>query len=179
MPFFEACFRSLHRQVVEDWMELSMTRLFVVACSVFVLCGCGSEGRVGDQPVFTVTGTVTYKGEPVSGADVIFFPQGKEDSAFGRTDDKGVYRLTTFAANDGAIEGRHLVAIIKAPPVAPPAKEADTESEEYVPPEIGKAATPPPIKSEIPQKYASSDTSGLVAVVKPEGDNQIDFPLED
>lgn len=144
------------------------------------MLGCGSGGRETPVPVYPVTGVVTYNGKPVVGADITFFSADGDRSAFGRTDNEGRYRLSTFSSNDGAIEGRHLVTIVKvnvptrqAEPVAP------IDSEAYVPPEEGVSTSPPPPKSEVPEKYASQETSGLTAIVNADGNNEINFELTD
>src|SRR5690606_32888601 len=87
-------------------------RLGVVGLAVLAL-GCGGGEVEPPAPVFPVSGKVTYKGQPVAGADITFHHESGDRSAFGRTNDEGEYKLTTFSSNDGAIEGRHGVTIIK------------------------------------------------------------------
>lgn len=151
-------------------------RLFVVILA-FCALGCGGE-TVKRDPVYKVRGVVTYKGKPVSGADVTFNCEEKGRSAFGRTNENGEYQLTTFGSNDGAVAGKHTVAITKIPiPASTPAL-APTESDDYAPPGVGQSTDPVKPKSDLPAKYATAATSGLVAQVNPDGENVYDFPLE-
>ncbi|MFN9718410.1 MAG: carboxypeptidase-like regulatory domain-containing protein [Planctomycetota bacterium] len=152
-------------------------RFLIVMMLACMTVGCGGE-TVKRDPVYKVRGVVTYKGKPVSGADVTFNCEEKGRSAFGRTNDAGEYQLTTFANNDGAVAGKHTVAVSKIPIPASTATLAATESEEYAPPGIGKSTDPVKPKSEIPDKYATAATSGLVAQVNADGENVYDFSLE-
>lgn len=145
-----------------------------------VICGCGRT-LAPPEPVYPVTGVVTYKGQPVVGADLTFFNAEKKRSAFGRTNDKGEYKLTTFSANDGAVEGRSIMVVTKYVPPQVTAPEPDIESEAYQPPGYG-VQTPvksPALKSEVPARYADQATSGLIAVVTKEGPNKVDVELAD
>lgn len=140
--------------------------------------GCSSR-KASPAPVFPVTGSVTYKGQPVAGADVTFYNDEQKRSAFGRTDEQGKYRLTTFSVNDGAVAGKHVVTIVKNEPPAAPIVTPDVESPEYVPPAFGESTMPAPEKSSFPEKYAKQETSGLIAVVNADAPNEIDFKLTD
>lgn len=152
------------------------TRPFLLAAVTLLCFGCSSE-KLDRPPLYKVSGVVTYKGEPVTGADITFVNEGR--SAFGRTNDKGEYKLTTFSSNDGAVEGKHSVSIVQIPIVAPTAALPDVESEAYQPPGIGEATMPEGPKSTLPKKYADVASSGLVGVVNKEGDNVINFDLTD
>ena len=157
-------------------MKTSIVALFALAFIV----GCGGGPKTPREPVFPVHGTVKYNGEPVVGADVTFTSETSKRSAFGRTDEKGVYHLTTFSGNDGAVEGKQSVIIVKTLPATASTPAADIESAEYVPP--GYETTPVAVeepKMQIPAKYAAAETSGLLAVVNPESDNENNFNLVD
>jgi hypothetical protein len=150
--------------------------LFAVALGIAVV-GCTANARTGSDPVYPVSGVVSYGGQPVAGADVTFFNAEKNRSAFGRTNDRGEYKLTTFGSNDGAVEGTHTVTIVKlvVPPETTPA--ADVESEAYQPPRPGQSTQPEKPKSELPARYADRAKSGLVATISAEGRNEVDFEL--
>jgi len=153
-------------------------RIIPLCC--LAMLGCTSGGREAPVPVFPVTGVVTYNGKPVAGADITFFSTDGDRSAFGRTDADGRYRLSTFSSNDGAIEGRHIVTIVKVSAPQQPAEQvASIESDAYVPPGEGASTSPPPPKSEVPDKYGSQETSGLTAIVNADDNNEIDFELTD
>lgn len=147
-----------------------------LGCAV-LLSGCGSKQPPPPAKVYPVSGKVTYKGEPLVGADLTFFNEESNRSAFGRTNDRGEYKLTTFSPNDGAVPGKHLVTIVKIEP-PPQVKEAPVDSPEYVPPAAGQSTTPPP-KSVFPEKYGDRTTSGLVAIVNESADNVVNFDLTD
>jgi len=149
---------------------------------VVLLVGCrGEDGSAGRDPVYPVSGKVTYKGQPVAGADITFMCEESSRSAFGRTDEQGRYRLSTFGANDGAVAGKHAVAVMKvAATVTSQEKVPDTFSPDYEPPTLLTDSTPPPpAKGEIPAKYSSTATSGLIVVVNPDSPNTIDLDLTD
>lgn len=154
-----------------------LIRCAVVACAAMA-CGCGG-GSTPPVPVYPVTGTVTYQGKPVVGADITFYNEVEDRSAFGRTNDQEEYQLTTFSSNDGAVAGKNGVTIVKfeAPPKA--TEVAPTDSTAYVPPGFNQSTDPPKPKSQFPEKYGSQETSGLVAVVNADAENKIDFKLED
>jgi hypothetical protein len=158
-----------------------MKTLFCAALLIVFIAGCGDAGPKIPRPtVFPVHGVVKYNGEPVVGADVTFTSESENRSAFGRTDEKGVYHLTTFSGNDGAVEGKQTVLIVKTLIPTSTSAPPSIDSEEYVPPgyETEPLAAEEP-NSVIPAKYAKAETSGLLAVVNAENDNEIDFNLVD
>lgn len=144
-----------------------------------MLAGCGGSAKRGAADVYPVTGKVLFKGKPLVGADVTFFNEEKNRSAFGRTNDQGVYKLTTFTSNDGAVDGKQLVTIVKVEAPPAPAKVVSVDSPEYQPPGFNQSDAPPPPKSSFPAKYGDRNTSGLVAVVNADGPNTIDFDLSE
>ncbi len=160
-------------------MNMIMNKTLLLTVCFAFLIGCGGRDNTNRPPVFKVKGKVTYKGQPVVGADVTFTSETANRSAFGRTDDSGVYQLTTFSGNDGAIEGKQSVMITKSVVSAPPVPEASTESADYIPPGYGPAPPAAKPKDEIPAKYGNKETSGLIAVVNPDPNNVIDFELKD
>lgn len=169
------CFDTLIQFRVGSMIKLSAVCVVVMCAAI---AGCGGGGSAGADPVYEVSGVVTFGNQPVVGADVTFFNAEKSRSAFGRTNDRGEYKLTTFNANDGAVEGKSAVSIIKYVPPVAAAPEADVESEAYELPEVAEAKAPPKPKSEIPDRYSDQATSGLIAVVNPDQENKIDFVLE-
>jgi hypothetical protein len=144
--------------------------------------GCSQTGP--DRPkTYPVSGKVTLNGEPVEGATVAF--QAAKYSASGTTDASGTYKLTTFAAGDGAVPGEYKVAVTKLEGGAAPAGAAggsgglasgDLAADYEAPKEVEGTAEPSPPKSQLPAKYANAETSGLTATVG-EGPNNIDFDL--
>jgi hypothetical protein len=134
--------------------------------------GC-SGGKEGDPNGKTVTGTVTYNGSPVEGANVTFM--SANSSAFGLTNAEGKYQLTT-ASGEKVSLGDYQVSIVKKE--APPPSAASTNEAEYVPPDPNAPPAPAP-KDLLPAKYADAAKSGLTANVTADGENKFDFALTD
>lgn len=100
-----------------------------------------------------VTGKVTYKGKPIPEGTIMFVPQSGFAAA-GTINADGTYRLISGKPGDGAVIGRHKIAVI--PPFQP------------------QAGYP-----SFPKKYQDAETSGLVAEVGKDGPNTFDFELTD
>jgi hypothetical protein len=75
---------------------------FVVAIS---LAGCGTSG------VVPVSGTLTYKGKPITNAIVHFVPVNGRPS-MGETDSNGKFTLTYDPQTKGAQVGKHRVFVM-------------------------------------------------------------------
>jgi hypothetical protein len=70
------------------------------------IAGCGGRSDLG-----SVSGQVTVAGQPASGIEVRFDPQGPGRGSVGYTDSDGVYELQLTSTVDGAILGKHNVAV--------------------------------------------------------------------
>lgn len=125
---------------------------------LLLLSGC-SDGR---PKRFAVTGEVTYRGQPVKDAQVMFMPKGGRP-AFGMTDAEGRFTLTSFSVGDGSVCGEHAVCISKA--------VQDPNSD----PKLPYARTIPVL----PQRYQSYASSPLRADVTSGGPNDFRFDLTD
>ena len=151
--------------------------LLAASCVVAALIGCnpGESDRLPRAPVDV---KVTYKGQPVQDAVVTFLSMGVgaeagRPPAFGRTGPDGTVKLGTYESSDGAIIGKHGVAIVKQEFINQKVA-ADQDSPDYNP----GASPVPQTKHLLPQKYAVAGTSGLTAeVVK--GPNSFTFELKD
>jgi hypothetical protein len=75
------------------------------------LAGCGDAGIV------PVTGTLTYKGQPVPNAYVDFIPENGRPS-WGETDEQGRFKLNYDRTHDGAVVGKHKVSVRRKPATA-------------------------------------------------------------
>jgi len=117
-----------------------------------ITAGCGSKTA-------PVNGRVKFKdGSDVSvlkGYTVSLEHDEDRISAAGDIEADGTFKLSTFSPGDGAIPGRHRVAISPADP----------------PPDA------PPPKPVLPQKYRDFGTSGLTVEAKP-GPNTPEADLE-
>ena len=138
------------------------------------IAGCGSTSdkwTAGRQPVYPVSGKVTYKGEVVAGANVLFFSEGKNLTARAMTDEDGQYELTTYEPRDGAVVGEHAVSIRKT--VKEPVQRAlDDDSDST----SGQTSR---LKDLLPRVYASSGTTTLKANVAEGGSADMNFDLVD
>jgi hypothetical protein len=137
--------------------------MFLLSCLIST-SGCGSSGT----ETVPVTGKVTCKGQPVVKASVVFMPvtsTGGGRPATGETDANGMYSLSTFEVNDGAVPGEHRVSIVIV-------------SDEPEPPPGAKEARfwKPPLQP-FADKYTQPETSGLTATVERGKENSLDFDL--
>jgi hypothetical protein len=67
--------------------------------------GCGGGPRIVE-----VSGTLTNKGKPVTNAYVYFVPENGRPS-WGQTDEQGRFTLNYDRGHDGALIGKHTVAV--------------------------------------------------------------------
>lgn len=137
---------------------------------VFII-GCG--GAPAGPTLVSATGTVLFKGKPISGATVSMTGE-KGQLSTGFTDSEGKFRMTT-GGRPGVPVGKAKVGITKAVAAAG-GKDVKT----YTPEDMlnmqkagGGVATELVAKSEIPEKYANPDQSGLEAVVDKDGKNNV------
>ncbi|GAB5440725.1 MAG: hypothetical protein Fues2KO_10740 [Fuerstiella sp.] len=142
--------------------------------------GCSGEDD-GRQEVFPVKGKVTVSGAPIAGASVSFAPRGDQPVAVGKTDDKGVYELTTYEYGDGAAAGEYEVLVTKIVQKSNAASEdavhASMESGGGAPSHNAKGAAGSDSSSMVNEKY-SRKGSGLTAAVTEDGPNEFDFDLD-
>jgi hypothetical protein len=142
-----------------------MKRFLVIL--TILAAGCGGPSRPETAPT---SGRVTYKGQPVAGGRIVFFPEpsGAGRQAIGTIGPDGRYSLTTFRDGDGAVLGRHRVTIKATRVTGPPSpEEAADQMRRGV--DLG-------VEWLVPKKYSRPETSPLTADVK-RGDNTIDFDL--
>ncbi len=136
-----------------------------IALSFLFLSGCG------DSQFGRVEGTVTMKGNPVSGATVTFRCDDDGTISTGTTGEDGAFQLAVAGTADkpGAKVGSHSIAVssIEVEKVKTDAKSGS----------LGMMAkSKPAVKSLLPDKYADFSTSGLKFEVS-KGGNVADFDL--
>lgn len=143
--------------------------LCLAGAAAVVATGCGGstlpEGETG-----TVSGTVTYNGQPVpQGSTVVFVRKDKGYVANAVTDAAGKYSLTM---RDGSkiLVGTYSVG------VTPPTPTTPALSDEEYNRLSAEGKLPEPPKSPFPEKFHSPETSGLTFEVNA-GPNTIDIPL--
>jgi len=155
---------------------LSTVLLGLVALAI----GCsGDTGASKKATVYKVKGKVTYLGNPIAGAMVAYSPQGSQPAAIGKTNDEGVYNLTTYRAGDGAAEGdfKVLVSLIEVEaPATSDAPHGTDPNQNYTISHAGK-----PKKSGggiLPAIYSDAAKSPLSAKVQSSGPNEFNFELK-
>ena len=75
--------------------------LTLLASVGFLSPGCGDDGGLAER--YSVSGRVTYKGEPVKKGAINFVPGKPEGHPAAGTIEDGYYSLTTLNPGDGAI----------------------------------------------------------------------------
>jgi len=130
--------------------------IILIFVAIFGTSGCGG---VSDAPkLYRVTGVVTYKGQNVPGAKVMFMGDGTKPPAVDITNDDGKYSLSSLAG-PGAVAGRHIVAVVKESEAEPFEKINMSMEEAAVASQ--KPEKPAKPTSLIPAKYSSPQSSGL------------------
>lgn len=141
----------------------------VLASFALLVSGCG------DRPIDTsmAEGTVTFNGQPVEGANVMFSPatEGSGSPAYATTDATGRFVLQTQqgAAGAGTTAGEYKVTISKIRMVGTGRKQTTPEGveEEVMEPE-----------EVLPGKYKFQSSTPLTATVVEGQPNKFDFTLE-
>ena len=130
------------------------SNLGLILVGLFALAGCGPSYELDIAPA---RGTVTLDGKPLSAGSVLFVP-AKGRGAGAKLAPDGTFVLTTYSQGDGAILGKHRVAVLPL--------QSDSESDElpegYVP---------------IPSRYQSAASSGFEVEVRPDGENVFNLEL--
>jgi hypothetical protein len=93
-----------------------MRRVWMIA-AVALAAGCADGGPGLDRrPTVPVSGVVRAGGRPAAGARVVFTPAGgasaERPGAWGEVGPDGTFRLTTYAAGDGAVAGEYVVTVV-------------------------------------------------------------------
>jgi len=136
-------------------------------CIVYLvtLTSCGGDSL---PPRYEVTGTVSYNGESVEGATLMFTPaDGGGDVGVGKTDAQGKYKIE-------AIEGPQKVTIQKLENQGS-GTDDNVDAADFS--EETTATDPSPPKHLLPKKYIWVDSTDLQAEIKTSGENVFDFEL--
>jgi hypothetical protein len=125
--------------------------------------GCG--GDTGPKLAETV-GVVTYQGEPLADANVVFMPQSGP-AAYASTDASGAFVLST-QGEPGAMVGPGTFVIT-----------AFEQLPEKKPEHLLTAADLKKMNtSRIPAQYGRPESSGLAETIKPDVKNELRFDLK-
>jgi len=151
----------------EKRMNSHVSRRITAGAVSALLCAFFSSG-CGNTPegpnTVPVSGTVTYQGQPLDGANVVFYPTDGSTTLASQavTDASGRFELTTHIGvgkfKPGIVPGKYAVAITKL----------DTAG-------ISSTLTAP--KDLLPKKYGDPKTSGLAAEVDAQQENDVTFAL--
>lgn len=151
---------------INQFVSLLLGCSFVV--SSFFVTGCGQSGPKTGQ----ATGVVTYKGQPVEGANVMFSPttQGQGVAAMALTDAAGKFTLQTAQGKAGAVPGEYAVMITKTEMVP---------TGEKVPKPEGGTEDVMTTKHLLPEKYRFPTSTPLKVKIEDGKVNEFQFNLED
>ncbi|HPU08024.1 MAG TPA: hypothetical protein PLO20_15935 [Thermogutta sp.] len=152
--------------------------LTLVAVTI-AIAGCGQKKGVSFKTV-PVTIKLTYKGQPLDGANVQMYPLDPNGrGATGKTDANGAAVMRTFgdagAMAEGAIPGKYKIIVTK---VDVPQVSENINYEEYSKQQAEQnpyASAPKPL---LPTKYSSPQTTPFECEVK-DGPNEFSFELTD
>lgn len=129
------------------------TIYLLVALIGFTGCSRGFK-----QETANVHGTVKLNGKPLTGGSVMFTPETGR-GAVGVIDAQGEFELGTYEPGDGAIVGKHKVAVF---PVGS-SFESEQVPSNYVP---------------IPTRYQNGNSSGIEIEVKAGQANKVEVNLQ-
>lgn len=121
---------------------------------LLALTGCRPDYQLDMAPA---RGVVTLDGKPLSAGSVLLVPD-RGRGAGGTLASDGTFVLTTYRPGDGAILGKHKVAVLPMQTDS----ETDDIPEGYVP---------------IPARYKNAASSGLEVEVKPGEENVFELKL--
>jgi hypothetical protein len=144
---------------VPGWLRFDL--IIVVLCPI-VLSGC--SGTASELDVVPARGIVTFDGQPVEGANVIFSPADGNQTLASQavTDSDGRFEMSTHSGGGkfvpGIAPGRYAVTVTKL----------DTAA-------VSTTLAPP--KDLLPKKYGSPQTSGLTADIVAGAENDFKFAL--
>jgi hypothetical protein len=161
-------------------IKITKTIMFiVVVTTIFFGCfaGCAPRGI----SVVSVTGTVTYNGQPVENALISFVPQSPETrGASAITDRRGEFSLLTQGATgSGAMPGEYKVLVSKLVEVDESGKEVVRKpAEKFDPNNPSPQEIMYPQKNLLPEKYNREETTDLTANIT-KGKNRVLLNLED
>ena len=161
---------------------MNTTRVFLVMLPLLfaAVVGCGPDPRLGQ-----VSGVVTYRGAPVEGVTVAFFPVSTDGIlAVGTTDADGRYVLAApvqkKGVSQGAFSGKYNVTVRKLE-VTPSANDLLYQEGKITYDELqsrggGGGGTSRDI---LPLRYRDVQQSGLEADVQAKTRNEFNFDLVD
>lgn len=134
--------------------------------ALFVGCSSGYGPQAEQVATVPASGTITWKGQPLSSFRITLHPPGNQRPAAGVSDADGRFVLGTNAPSDGAVVGTHKVSVIWEQPVDDGLGTAPVDA----------AALKPPV--DLPAKFANPETSGLTLEVPAGGSSSLQLALQ-
>lgn len=152
-------------------MNIRSLKCVVVLLLCFFVFGC-EKADPRKKDMAPVSGKVTYKGQAVDGAVIIFHSKDavkQGGGAISKAD--GSFALTTFGDEDGTYPGNYVVTVVKDTMTYPVSEEKIAELEA-----AGEEIPAGKIEKHLPEKYRLKTTSDLTVEVPSQGLK--DFVLE-
>jgi hypothetical protein len=139
----------------------------VMLLASVAIAGCGGGGYEADfAKTVSASGKVTVGGKPQPHIRVTFLTdEGRPAS--GVSDETGAFELGTNRIGDGAVVGKYRVMFAFEDPNAAAPEAGREEVMDRI----------PVVKTAVPKKYLSPDTSGIEAEVTESGPNEFTFDL--
>mgnify|MGYP004443190601 CR=1 FL=1 len=164
-------------------MKLALAAMLTLA----MVCAVGCNK---DKAYKKVTGTVTYEGQPLEGALVMFYAQSPEcETGAGTTDANGVYTITCGRSTQGGTglkPGEYKVTVAKYEVIEDPDQvafdngEIDYDELQRRKSVDGAYATTTAAKPLTPKKFISvTDTPFTATVTENVKSNVFDFNLDE
>jgi hypothetical protein len=158
---------------------MSSSQLFKTFVLILIMLGVGCGGS--KKPV-KVEGIVKVDGKPTADVLVLFISQEKGGhDANGTTDENGVFHLTSFNTNDGALPGSYKVVVTKTKggsDIVTKANPKDPDAmrkammEGMVNRTQDRNAAP---KTELPEIYSKAETTTLKYQIPYDGTIEIEI----
>ncbi len=140
---------------------------FVLACVLSLGCGGESGPELGP-----VSGTVTYNGQPVAGANLIFLSE-KGPQATATTDEQGKFTAKT-KGSDGVTVGAFKVTVTKVE-----ASGSEMSPEDMMKMGEAKKSSETKAKALLPEKYSKVATTDLSFTIEAAGNADLKIELKD
>jgi hypothetical protein len=153
-------------------------QLFRTFGLVLIMLGVGCSGS--KKPV-KVEGIVKVDGKPTADVLVQFISQEKGGhDANGSTDENGVFHLTTFNTNDGALPGSYKVIVAKSKAGADSITKVNPGDQDSMRKAMQEGMVNParvraPAKSELPEIFSKTETTTLKYQIPYDGKIEIEI----
>jgi hypothetical protein len=136
-----------------------------ICLAVVLTAACVAGNGCKQNPrVVPVAGMVLYNDKPLPFGTIMFQPD-RGQPASGEIQSDGSFKLSSYAPDDGAVPGRHIVSITCYEGQRPSMTKADDAGETS----LGKLL--------IPLKYTRTGSSGLSAQIEDAPNQSVEFKL--